>query len=256
MSHEKGKVILITGATRGLGEAIARQLDGLGCQTMLTGRDEKALLRLEKELKHARIQRADLAELGQLESLVHQTIKSLGRLDGLINNAGTIDPIDPLSGCEPTAWIKAIEVNLTAPALLMRAALPELRRRQGRIVNISTGAAIKAMAGWSAYCASKAGLLHLSKVVAAEAPEVGVFSLRPGVIDTKMQEEIRQSEGMTPSDHQRFLDLKEKNGLEPPEVPAQAASWLVLRGPIERSGELIEYTDQAVMGGQAELFQT
>ncbi len=254
MSGGERKTVLITGATGGLGKAIAHQLDALGCQTMLTGRDEAALLRLTKELKYAQARPADLAELGQLESLVRETIKTLGRLDGLVNNAGTIDPIDALSDSDPAIWIKAIEINLTAPALLMRAALPELRNRRGRIVNISSGAAIKAMAGWSAYCASKAGLLHLGKVVAVEAPEVGVFSLRPGVIDTKMQQEIRSSEGMTKADQQRFLDLKQQSRLEPPEVPARAASWLVLRGPLERSGELIDYTDETVVRGQKELF--
>ena len=111
------------------------------------------------------------------------------------------------------------------------------------------------MAGWSAYCASKAGLLHLSYVVAAENPEIGCFSLRPGVIDTSMQAAIRDSSGMRSADQQRFLDLHRQGGLEPPEVPARAAVWLVLHGPKQRSGQLLDYTDPEIEAGVREMLE-
>ena len=246
--------VLVTGATRGLGRSIAILLDGLGHRTLLTGRDQSELYSLQKKLSHAQILAADLADLVAVESIVARALSALGGLDALINNAGTIDPIASLADADSKAWARAIEVNLTAPALLMKAALPELARSGGRIVNISTGAAIKPMPGWSAYCASKAGLLQLTAVLAAEAPEVSSFSLRPGVIDTAMQEAIRASEGMRVPDHKRFLDLHNQGSLEPPEVPARAAVWLALLGPSKRSGELIDYTDPEVAAGVQDLF--
>jgi NAD(P)-dependent dehydrogenase (short-subunit alcohol dehydrogenase family) len=248
------KRILITGATRGLGRAVAILLDGLGHETLLTGRDENELARLQRQLSHAVCEPMDLADPLAARALVRLAVERLGGLDGLVNNAGTIDPIAPLGQADPASWARAIEVNLTSPALLIGEAVAELSRCQGRIVNVSTGAALKPVPGWSAYCASKAGLLHLTSVIAAEYPDIACFSLRPGVIDTAMQTAIRQSRGMREADLQRFQDLHQQGGLEPPEVPGRAAAWLVLHGPLERSGQLIEYTDAEVSAGVAKLF--
>ncbi len=250
------KRILITGASQGLGQAIAEALDELGHRTVLSARNAEQLDEVARALQGASVLPADLADLDKLPHLVEGARQKMGGLDGLINCAGTIDPIATLQDSDPATFGRAIEVNLTAPALLMKAALPHLRESQGRIVNVSSGAAIKPMPAWGAYCASKAGLLMLTSLVALEAPEVGCFSLRPGVIDTAMQSAIRQSAGMKESDKRRFLDLHEKGGLEPPEVPARAASWLVLEGPLTLNGQLVEYADEAVKAGVRKLFST
>ena len=246
--------LLVTGATGGLGGAIVRLLDGLGHRTVITGRDEKRLRELASELSHAHPLTWDLSDARAATDIVEQAVTMLGGLDAVINNGATIDPIAPLAQAEAESWARAIVVNLTAPALLMAAALPHLEKSQGRLVNISTGAAVKPMAGWSAYCASKAGLLQLTAVVALEHPQVPCFSLRPGVIDTGMQAAIRQSQGMRDVDYKRFADLHSDGGLEPPEVPARAAIWLALQGPAARSGQLIEYTDAEVKSGIEQLF--
>lgn len=248
--------ILITGASQGLGRAIAEALDGLGHRTVLSARDESRLEALAATLRHASVLPADLSELETLPGLVEQAAQLLGGLDGLINCAGTIDPIAPLQDADSAIVARAIEVNLTAPALLMKFALPHLRKSGGRIVNVSSGAAVKPMPAWGAYCASKAGLLMLGSLVALEAPEVGCFSLRPGVIDTDMQSAIRHSSGMREGDKKRFLELHQSGGLEPPEVPARAAAWLVLEGPASLSGQLIEYADEAVVTGVRALFES
>lgn len=247
--------ILVTGATRGLGESIARLLDQLGHSTLLLGRSGHALEKLQQELNHARVLACDLTQTDQVPAIVDHALEQLGGLDGLINNAGTIEPIASMRMIKAQAWTDAIALNLTAPALLMQACLPQLSLAHGRIVNISSGAAIKPMAGWGAYCASKAGLLHLSAVIASEEPQVGCFSLRPGVIDTDMQHQIRQShDGMHAGDRERFLALHSEGKLLPAQVPARAACWLVLRGPLTRSGTLIEHTDPEVLAGIDSLF--
>lgn len=248
------KRLLVTGATGGLGGAIVRLLDGLGHRTVITGRDQQRLRELESELSHAQILVWDLSEARAAGDVVEQAVTKLGGLDAVINNGATIDPIAPLAKAKAQSWERAVAVNLTAPALLMAAALPHLEKSGGRLVNISTGAAVKPMPGWSAYCASKAGLLQLTAVAALEHPEVPCFSLRPGVIDTGMQAAIRQSDGMRAADLKRFTDLHADGGLEPPEVPARAAIWLALHGPAARSGQLVEYTDAEVKAGVEQLF--
>ncbi len=247
--------LIITGASRGLGAAMARLADRLGARSLLVARSAEPLERLAAELQNAVACPCDLSQPEQAQQLIKTAVERFDRLDALINNAGTIEPIQPLAQADPAAWAQAITVNLTSPALLMAAALPHLESTRGGLVNISTGAAVKVVQGWSAYCASKAGLLHLASVVAQEAPGVACFSLRPGVIDTQMQDEIRNSTGMTAQDLEKFHKLKSESQLEPPEVPARSALWLALQGPLERSGEFIQYTDPQVVAGASALFQ-
>jgi NAD(P)-dependent dehydrogenase (short-subunit alcohol dehydrogenase family) len=248
------KVLIVTGASRGLGQAITSQLAGLGCKVLACARSEKNLKELWDKSDEVEWTVSDLSNLNEAQRLVDLALEKFGRLDGVVNNAGMIEPIDRLEDSDPQDWARAITVNLTAPALLMRAALPHLKRQKGRIVNVSSGAAIKVMEGWSAYCTSKAGLLHLTKIAATECPEVAFFSLRPGVIDTQMQKEIRSSSGMTQADLEKFRGLKDSGELEPPEVPARSAVWLALHGPFDRSGEFIQYTDEQVVAGTEQLF--
>jgi NAD(P)-dependent dehydrogenase (short-subunit alcohol dehydrogenase family) len=250
------KVFIVTGASRGLGQAITSQLASLGCRVLACARSKDALSKLWNHVEGVEWTVSDLSKLDEAQRLVDLALEKFGQLDGLINNAGTIEPIQPLENSDPQAWAQAITVNLTAPALLMRAALPHLKQQRGRVVNISSGAAIKVMQGWGAYCTSKAGLLHLTTITAAEYPEVAFFSLRPGVIDTQMQTEIRESVGMTDADREKFCGLKETGGLVPPEVPARSAVWLALHGPLDRSGEFIQYTDEQVISGTEQLFAT
>lgn len=245
---------MVTGATGGLGEAIATQLDALGHRTYLLARDRSKLNQLLGTLNHASGTLVDLESCEDFAEVIEGAVTTLGGIDGLINNAGMIEPMGLLTGIGTKEWESALRVNLTAPAQLMSAALPALRASAGRIVNISSGAAVKPTAGWGAYCTAKAGLLHLGRVVAVEEPTVGCFSLRPGVIDTGMQREIRESVGMREEEKRRFLELHSEGKLEQPEVPARAAVWLVLHGPLNRSGELIEYTDSEVVEGISQLF--
>jgi NAD(P)-dependent dehydrogenase (short-subunit alcohol dehydrogenase family) len=156
----------------------------------------------------------------------------------------------------PHAWSYNIEVNLNGPFFLIRAALPELRRRGGRVVNVSSGAAEKAIPGWSAYCAAKAALTHFTRILAAEEPEIVAVSLRPGVVDTAMQEAIREkgAAGMDADKLAYFRELKAGGKLEPPDVPGRAMAWLALRAPREWSGEFLDYDDPRIAGPAADFF--
>lgn len=250
------KVVLVTGASRGLGASIVSLLSSLGHKVLATARSGQALEDMWGDDPQVHWVESDLVQPESPELLVQQCLSHFGQLDGLINNAGTIHPIESLEKSEASDWARAIQVNLTAPALLMKAALPHLKQQKGRVVNISSGAAVKVISGWSAYCTSKAGLMHLTKAAALENPEVGFFSLRPGTIDTQMQNEIRQSTAMTEADLTKFRGLKSGGRLNPPEVAGRSATWLVLHGPPSRSGEFIQYTDDVVLAGVKDLFPT
>lgn len=249
-------VVIVTGASRGLGAAIARCLDSVGCRLVLVARSREPLEELAGQCRQAIALAIDLGRPEAATKVVDETMRAFGRLDALVNNAGLLGPLARLEDADMSQWSQTINVNLVAAASLIQKCLPQLRQQRGRIVNVSTGAALKPMIGWSAYCASKAGFLHLTSVVAAEAPEVTSVSLRPGVIDTEMQREIREEGGAGMDDevHRSFIDKKENGQLEPPEVPGRAAAWLALHAPPEFSGEFIQYTDDRIAGKALELF--
>jgi NAD(P)-dependent dehydrogenase (short-subunit alcohol dehydrogenase family) len=164
-------------------------------------------------------------------------------LDGLVNNAGVLEPVALLAEADPAGWRTNIEVNLLGPFYLTHFALPHLRPRRGRVINVSSGAAVKTTEGWSAYSTAKAALNHFTRLLAAEEPEVVAVALRPGVVDTAMQATIREEgqEGMTGESHEKFVQYHEQGQLLPPEKPGRALALLALYAPHEWSGEFIAW---------------
>ncbi|MFP4306856.1 MAG: SDR family NAD(P)-dependent oxidoreductase [Desulfococcaceae bacterium] len=252
--------ILITGASRGMGAAAARWLAGAGAAVSLISRSEEALESVARDVTdkggRAIAFCVDVAGRGACEAAVQETVRQFGRLDTVVNNAGILEPIGPISEINPHAWSYNIEVNLNGPFFMIQAALPELRKRNGRVINVSSGAAKKVIQGWSAYCAAKAALTHLNRVLAAEEPEITAIALRPGVVDTAMQGTIRENgaSGMDAEKHAYFMNLKAEGKLEPPEIPARAIAWLALHAPREWSGEFLEYDDSRIADPAAEIF--
>ena len=139
---------------------------------------------------------------------------------------------------------------------MTQAALPELKKQRGRIVNVSSGASQHPIEAWSAYCAAKAGLNHFTRVLAAEEPAVTVVAVRPGVVDTQMQAVIRQ-EGpgmMTDAKVAYFQGLQTDGKLQPAHVPARSLAWLALHAPIEMSGTYVESTDPRILQPALDFF--
>lgn len=244
------RVVIVTGASAGLGEAVAHRLASLGVQVVLVARRAEVLEKVAAEILRSQ-DLEPLAAVGDVrdpqlaERVVDLALEKFGRLDGLVNNAGILEPLGKVDGVDVAAWRYNVEVNLLGPFHFMRAAIGALRKSRGRIVNVSSGAAVRPVEGWSAYCASKAGLTHLSRVVALEEPEVVTVSFRPGVVDTDMQASIRR-EGpgrMSPERVAYFESLKREGRLLAPHRPAEAIAWLVMRAPLEWSGELIDHED-------------
>lgn len=245
-------VVLVTGASRGLGEATALLLARGGADLVLAARSKQALAKVEEACTAAGStvysRPADVSDPQACENLVRESLERFGRLDALINNAGVIEPIGSATQCSAEEWAHNISVNLNGPFYLTRAALPALREAGGRVLNVGTGASTQPLPGWSAYCASKAGLRHLTAVLAAEEPGITFLSVTPGVVETTMQETIReQGPGRMPEQMVTyFQQLKQHGMLEPPEVPGRALAWLALRAPREWSGREVNYSDPEV----------
>lgn len=195
MEHVKGKTVVISGASKGIGAATARVLAGMGARFVLVSRSQKALLALAEETGGIALA-CDVSDFAQLQN----AIKRAGDVDVLINNAGLIDPIARLCDSDPAAWGQVVDVNVKGVYHGLRAVLPGmLARGTGTIINISSGAATSALEGWSHYCATKAAVLSLTRVADKEVREAGVrvIGLSPGTVATDMQREIAAS-GINP----------------------------------------------------------
>ncbi len=194
----KHQVALITGATRGIGRAIAEQLARGGANLILTARNAKSLEETAEQLKssyacEAQTIPAEFQSLHDLESLTRTIKKTHKSLDILINNAG-ITFSGTVQNTPTEAWDQCLAVNARAPFILCRELLPLLRRSsQGRIVNISSVVGIKGYAQQSAYSASKHALRGFSIALAEElAPEgIRVHVICPGAVATDMVAEVR-----------------------------------------------------------------
>ena len=199
-----GKTAIVTGASKGIGEAAARYLAGLGAHVFLAARSADAIERIATEIEAdggmAQAVPTDVADNAAVAKLVKAATDATGRLDLLVNNAGLIDPIARIMDSDPDAWGGIIDVNVKGVYHGLRHAMPVMAAQGGgTIVNISSGAANSFLEGWSHYCASKAAVLRLTGVAHKEAHDKGirVVGLSPGTVATEMQEQIRDS-GINP----------------------------------------------------------
>lgn len=180
------KTALITGASRGLGLALARSLAADGWRLVLTARGEDALRSVAGELGALALA-GDVTDHAHRDRLARAAAEH-GGLDLLVNNAsglGTV-PLPPLAGYPLDALEELFRANALAPLALIQATLRGLRERRGAIVNISSDAAVEAYEGWGGYGATKAALEQLSHVLAVEEPDVAVWWVDPGEMSTAM----------------------------------------------------------------------
>ncbi|MBM3613949.1 MAG: SDR family oxidoreductase [Alphaproteobacteria bacterium] len=219
----QGKVVAITGASRGIGAAAARAFAAAGAKVALLARSQREIDALAAEIgAEALAMRCDVADWTSVEQAVATVVQRFGRLDALVNNAGTIDPIARLSDADPTAWGQAIDVNLKGVFHGMRAAIPVMRGQGGgTIINVSSGAARNALEGWSSYCAGKAGALMLTQAAHLEEGPHGirVLGLSPGTVATEMQVKIKAS-GINP------VSQLDPAVHIPADWPARALVWM------------------------------
>jgi short-subunit dehydrogenase len=232
-----GQTALITGASRGIGEAIARKLAALGANLLLTGRDTTRLATLQAELlilhPTAAIQflAGDITQPAFCQDLVERALTSFGQLDILINNAGIGGKIALLTEVPNEQITAMIATNLTAPLLMMKYALPPMVARQsGSIITINSVAGKTAFPYWAVYDATKAGLKAATEAVAQEqqSNNIRVMSIFPGATATAIWDSLDLAAADRPDD----------SGMMSPFVVADAVVFALCQPPHVYIGDI------------------
>ena len=237
MQELKGRTALVTGASRGIGEATARHLASLGVSVVLAARSGGAIEKIADDIRgeggRARAVACDVSRYDDVAKAVEACKSAFGGLDILVNNAGVIDPIARLAESDPAAWDRVVDINLKGVYHGLHAALPVMvAQGSGVIVNISSGAATGALEGWSHYCATKAAVLSLTRCADKEYREEGVrvVGLSPGTVATDMQISIKAS-GINP------VSQLDPSVHIAPDWAARAVAWLCTDEAADLAGD-------------------
>ncbi len=213
------KTAFITGSGKGIGKAIAELLLLKGYQVFGYSRSNSI------NHTHFSFTKIDLTDLEKMQKL------SFPKVSGevlLINNAGTIGEIKPLNLKSEEAIINEYNLNIIAPTLLCKKFLESFPTQEKLILNISSGAANKSIPSWNTYCATKAALDMLTGVIAEENHKnLTVFSVHPGVVDTNMQSEIRNSDPKNFPLLSKFIDYYIQNELESTKIVSQKLFYII-----------------------------
>ena len=243
MGQLDGKVAIVTGASRGIGEAAARLFAEEGAKVMLLARSTGDIARIAGEIgSAAAAQPCDVADYGAVSAAVAETEARLGPVDILVNNAGVVEPIAHMARADPEAWGRVIDINLKGVMWGMHAVLPRMiARGGGTVLTISSGAAHHPVEAWSHYCASKAGAAMLTRMLHLEYAHRGIraMGLSPGTVATEMQREIKAS-GINPVSQLDWSDHI------PPEWPARALLWMCGPEADDQRGEELSLRDEGL----------
>lgn len=199
MSEIKNKVIIITGASSGLGEATARRLGAGGAKLMLAARREDKLKDLvdaiEKTGGTATYRVTNVADRAQVQALADATLETYGRIDVLINNAGLM-PLSPLDQIKVDEWDKMIDVNIKGVLYGIAAVLPTMRQQKsGHVINLSSVAGHKVFPAGAVYCATKYAVRAISEGLRLESNgEIRSTNLSPGAVATELGNTISHEE--------------------------------------------------------------
>lgn len=249
MTLLRGQVAIVTGGGRGFGRAIAEALAAAGASVVIASRNAPELDDVVKAIKgsggRALAQTADVSDERQVQELVLAAERWVGPPTILVNNAGTLEPLAMLARSDPALWLRNVSVNVGGVYLPIRAVLPGmLERGSGRIVNVSSGSATRPSAGWTAYAASKAAVVQLTRALALELENTGVTAVAydPGPMDTEMQERIRRASTADFPRADEFRQMQREGRLRDPRVAARVIAYLALPAT-ERNGQVLKFDD-------------
>lgn len=245
MDSLTGKVIIVTGASRGIGAAASVALAKAGATVLLVARNGRLAADVAQGIiasgGRASATACDVSDYAAVEGVVSEAEGRFGRVDALINNAGVIEPIASIADSNPADWARNVQINLVGAYHPIRAVLPRMiKAGGGTIVNVSSGAAIRPLEGWSAYCSAKAGLAMLTQAVMVENTATGirVFGFQPGTTDTDMQVTIRAS-GIN------VVSKIPRQNLTPVAHPAAAIVYLCTPAADDLNGQEFSLRDEA-----------
>jgi NAD(P)-dependent dehydrogenase (short-subunit alcohol dehydrogenase family) len=243
MAELTGKTLIITGASMGIGRALALELAGMGVNLILNARHapalEEAAAACAVQGVQARPMAGDVAMSGTASALVNQA-QALGGFYGFIHAAGVLNPGPLLWELSEHKFREVLDSHVTAAYQLIRVAFPALLQQgEGLAVFFGSGAAEHIIPGIAAYCAAKAAEEHLARQLAAEAPMITSFVFRPGVTETRMQRQARGSTGGGAENlHRRFGGYKERGELSTPEAEARSLVEILTENPRRFHGKI------------------
>lgn len=216
----KDKVIIITGASSGIGEATALKLSKEGAKVVLSARRKDKLQELKKTIEkrdgEALVVIADVTKKSDMEKLVARTLEEYGNVDAIINNAGLM-PLSFVKNLKTDEWEKMVDVNIKGVLNGVAAVLPTLiKNKQGHIINISSTAAYRYFPGGAVYCATKAAVKMFSDSLRQElAPTYGicVSSIEPGAVATHLMDTITDKDILD-----KLSEMQKMTMLEPEDI--------------------------------------
>jgi NAD(P)-dependent dehydrogenase (short-subunit alcohol dehydrogenase family) len=230
----EGRVAIVTGAGRGIGRAIARKFAAEGAPVVVAARTEKEVMAVDAEIRaaggKAAYIAADVSQATECERIVKTANDAFGGVQILVNNAGIYGPVRPAEQISQAEWDEVMAINLRGAFLLSALVLPQMYAlKSGVILNVTSAAAKAAFPLNSAYAASKAGLMGLTRTLAAEGARKGVRvnAISPGPVpDTKMSEELRNELGrISHSDSRAIAEQMARGTLQGrPQTPDEIAS--------------------------------
>lgn len=242
----KGKVAIVTGASRGIGEAIARKFCEEGASVMLCSRSAASSATADAlacEGWNTKSIQADISRKSDVEGLVDETLKAFSRIDILVNNAGiTRDAL--LMRMRDEDWDAVLQTNLTGTAYCTRAVIRSMmRQKSGKIINITSVIGLMGNAGQANYAASKAGIIGLTKSIAREVAKRGITvnAIAPGFIQTEMTANLAQQ------DQQKILEMIPIGRFGLPEDVSQVALFLASDAAQYITGQVVQVDGGMVM---------
>ncbi len=229
----KDKVVLITGASQGLGKALALAFAREGAKLVVNSRSEQSIRPVAKEAESLGAQvlavAADVSKSADVERLVNETAERFGKVDVLVNNAGVLGPRVAIEEYPEDEWRRVIDANLTGLYLVTKAAIPHLSEG-GSVINVVSGVSVEGRAEWGAYSVSKFGIESLTQILAAELEDRGVRvnAVDPGGMRTDMRAAAYPDEDpntrITPEENTAvflYLASDESNGVTGQRFKAQ-----------------------------------
>lgn len=243
------KTIIVTGASRGIGLAVAKYLLRAPQfnNVVVLSRSPEPLKKLKEEYgKQVEFLVGDVADFTLAQKAVDLAIKSFGRLDGLVLNHGTLGQVGKVAEADPQQWKQGFDINFISLVAFVKAGAPALRESKGKIILTSSGAGVSAYKGWGLYGATKAAMNHLALTLGAEEPDLTTVSIRPGMVDTEMQRELREDHitNLEPDVYGKFSTVYKEGKLLKPEQPGHVIAKLVLDAPHALSGRFLSWNDK------------
>ncbi|KND87766.1 putative oxidoreductase [Tolypocladium ophioglossoides CBS 100239] len=246
------KVFIVTGASKGIGAAIAQYLLAHSHKLVLAARSKDLLESVQKSHPgQVKYLAGDMTSLDMPQRLTDLAVQSFGKLDGLVINHGLLDP-QTIDGSTIEGWKHLYDVNVFSCLAMAKAGIPELRKTKGCVVWLSSGAATKPYTAWAAYGSSKAAVNSISTHLAVEEPDITSITVAPGRVNTDMQAVLRASgkDTMNKAQYDTFVEAFEQGKLLKPEQPGHVVAKFVAGPQKDLSGQCLNWNSSELAAYQ------